>query len=436
MNENKINFFAYVSHILIMIYCVFYAVAAWNIWQLLTARFSLYAIIMMAVCGKYKRSHPNDPKKVNLIYAISFLVSLFIIVLPIGLSILGIARSIEYDIFGGILLFISSMYNLFAFIYRIKTIKNEDFGVMSLDLFSFFIYLFSFIGFITKLLPRSNSNMAYIYMIGTYVLLFIIILLYVYMPILLIAKSFHAEHIGPVKAVIIFSKIMKDKNIFFILGIVGTSIIGLFYLTQYYTNKLFFGLGIFYLSMATLKLVNFIYEKKNKKFDKQKRIRRGYKIFVIDSIFVIIFALLLSSLLQLMIESKRAGTLFNIFVAAQLIFFIVRIVMNILNYIKSKSAKYPYYLIMSDFGLVTTVTLIFSFSITTLILLNINNKIVYSIITYGTGGALIIVGLIMLIRSIKGLFHKGVYENIYTFDEIEEINENIISDEIIIEDQD
>jgi len=90
---------------------------------------------------------------------------------------------------------------------------------------------------------------------------------------------------------------------------------------------------------------------------------------------------------------------------------------------------------MSDFGLVTTVTLIFSFSITTLILLNIDNKIVYSILTYGTGMALMIVGLIMLIRSIKGLIHRGVYENIFTFDEIEEINENSNDSEIIIEDQ-
>ncbi|MCR4897894.1 MAG: hypothetical protein K5892_01580 [Acholeplasmatales bacterium] len=435
MKEKKINFFAYVSHILIIIYCIFYAALAWNLWPLFTARFSLYAIIMMAVCGKYKRSHPNDPKKVNLIYAISFLVSFFTIVLPVGLSILGYAKSVEYEVVGVILLFIASIYNLFALIYRIKTIKNEDFGVMSLDLLSFLVYLFSFICFITKLLPGADSNMAYIYMLVTYILFFIIILLYVYMPILLIAKSFHAEHVGPVRAVIIFFKIMKDKNIFFILGIVGTSLIASIYLTQYSTNKLFFGLGVFYLSMATLKLINFIYEKNNKKFDKQKRIRRGYKIFVIDSIFVIIFALLLSSLLQLMIESKKAGTLFNVFVAAQLIFFIVRIVMNILNYIKSKTAKYPYYLIMSDFGLVTTVTLIFSFSITTLILLNIDNKIVYSILTFGTGMALMIVGLIMLIRSIKGLVHRGVYENIFTFDEIEEINENSNESEILVEDQ-
>ena len=435
MKEKKINFFAYISHSLIIAYTIFYLIVTKDFLPLLTARFSLYAIIMMAICGKYKRSHPNDPKKVNLIYSISFLISLFIIVLPIGLSMIGVSKKIEYNIIGGILLFISASYNLFAFIYRIKTIKNEDFGVMSLDLFAFLIYFFNFIGFFVKLLPGFDSNMAYIYLIGTYILLFIIILLYVYMPILLIAKSFHAEHVGPVKAVIIFSKIMKDKNIFFILGIVGTILIAIFYLTQYYTNKLFFGLGVFYLSMATLKLINFIYEKKNKKFDKQKRIRRGYKIFVIDSIFVIIFALLLSSLLQLMIESKKAGTLFSFFVAAQLIFFIVRIVMNILNYIKSKAAKYPYYLIMSDFGLVTTVTLIFSFSITTLILLNIDNKIVYSIITYGTGGALIIVGLIMLIRSIRGLIHRGVYENIFTFDEIDEINENSNDSLILEEDQ-
>ena len=263
MNEKKINILAYISHGIIIAYTIFYLIVTKDFLPLLTARFSLYAIIMMAICGKYKRSHPNDSKKVNLIYSISFLISLFIIVLPIGLSMIGVSEKIEYNIIGGILLFISASYNLFAFIYRIKTIKNEDFGVMSLDLFAFLIYFFNFIGFFVKLLPGFDSNMAYIYLIGTYILLFIIILLYVYMPILLIAKSFHSEHVGPVKAVIIFSKIMKDKNIFFILGIIGTMLIAIFYLTQYYTNKLFFGLGVFYLSMATLKLINFIYEKKN-----------------------------------------------------------------------------------------------------------------------------------------------------------------------------
>ena len=182
MNENRINFFAYVSHILIIIYCIFYAALAWNLWPLFTARFSLYAIIMMAVCGKYKRSHPNDPKKVNLIYSISFLISLFTIVLPVGLSILGYAKSVEYEIVGVILLFIASIYNLFALIYRIKTIKNEDFGVMSLDLLSFLVYLFSFICFITKLLPGADSNMAYIYGFDIYIILYnnFIICLYAY----------------------------------------------------------------------------------------------------------------------------------------------------------------------------------------------------------------------------------------------------------------
>jgi hypothetical protein len=435
MSEKKINFFAYISHILIIIFAVFYSIITKSILVLFIARFSLFGIVMMAVCGKYKRSHPNNPKMVNLIYAISFIVSFFTIILPMGFSALDVADKKEYDILGCVIFFISSLYNLFAFYFRIKTLKNEDFGVMTLDLFSFLVYLFSLITFILKILPGSNTDISYIYLIITYVFLFGLLLIYAYMAILLIAKSFHSEHVGPVKAVLIFSKIMKEKSIFFILGLIGTIAIGIIYVLQYNTSKLFLGLGIFYLSMATLKIINFIYEKHNKKYDKQRRIRKGYKIFVIDSIFVIIFSLGLCSLLQLMIESKKAGTLFNLFVAAQLTIFIVRIIMNIMNYIKSKAARYPYYLIMSDFGLVTTITLIFSFSVTTLILLDIDNKIIYQVITYATGGALIIVGLIMLARSIKGLLHRGVYENIFTFDEIEEINENSNDSEIIIEDQ-
>ena len=303
------------------------------------------------------------------IYAINHYYGLFnfLLILPLDLGLLfmiGTNTLFPANYISVILYGVISLFFLISFILRSTLLKRiETVGLRSFDMNSFIYFSYATLMLLLNVLDVDMTTHWVIILVG---LNFIITHFTVYYPVKAMVFALDKRKYNPVTTVYKFVMRLVRKKIFFFIGLIFTILIGFFYwIGGLYAIKdslfnIFFIIALFYFSLAIVRFITFLWNKKISGLEDSIRFKGQCKITIFNSISILILTILLGGLLFYIFNDSLSKESQNWFIFIQTIFLALRMIFLFMDVKKANQSKNPYNIAKAEGGVISTSVMLFS----------------------------------------------------------------------------
>ena len=303
------------------------------------------------------------------IYAINHYYGLFnfLLILPLDFGLLfmiGTNTLFPANYISVILYGVISLFFLISFILRSTLRKRiETIGLRSFDMNSFIYFSYATLMLLLNVLDVDMTTHWVIILVG---LNFIITHFTVYYPVKAMVFALDKRKYNPVTTVYKFVMRLVRKKIFFFIGLIFTILIGFFYwIGGLYAIKdslfnIFFIIALFYFSLAIVRFITFLWNKKISGLEDSIRFKGQCKITIFNSISILILTILLGGLLFYIFNDSLSKDSQNWFIFIQTIFLALRMIFLFMDVKKANQSKNPYNIAQAEGGVISTSVMLFS----------------------------------------------------------------------------
>ena len=303
------------------------------------------------------------------IYAINHYYGLFnfLLILPLDFGLLfmiGTNTLFPANYISVILYGVISLFFLISLILRSTLLKRiETIGLRSFDMNSFIYFSYATLMLLLNVLDVDMTTHWVIILVG---LNFIITHFTVYYPVKAMVFAFDKRKYNPVTTVYKFVMRLVKKKIFFFIGLIFTILIGFFYwIGGLYAIKdslfnIFFIIALFYFSLAIVRFITFLWNKKISGLEDSIRFKGQCKITIFNSISILILTILLGGLLFYIFNDSLSKESQNWFIFIQTIFLALRMIFLFMDVKKANQSKNPYNIAKAEGGVISTSVMLFS----------------------------------------------------------------------------
>ena len=303
------------------------------------------------------------------IYAINHYYGLFnfLLILPLDFGLLfmiGTNTLFPANYISVILYGVISLFFLISFILRSTLRKRiETIGLRSFDMNSFIYFSYATLMLLLNVLDVDMTTHWVIILVG---LNFIITHFTVYYPVKAMVFALDKRKYNPVTTVYKFVMRLVKKKIFFFIGLIFTILIGFFYwIGGLYAIKdslfnIFFIIALFYFSLAIVRFITFLWNKKISGLEDSIRFKGQCKITIFNSISILILTILLGGLLFYIFNDSLSKESQNWFIFIQTIFLALRMIFLFMDVKKANQSKNPYNIAKAEGGVISTSVMLFS----------------------------------------------------------------------------
>jgi hypothetical protein len=303
------------------------------------------------------------------IYAINHYYGLFnfLLILPLDFGLLfmiGTNTLFPANYISVILYGVISLFFLISFILRSTLLKRiETIGLRSFDMNSFIYFSYATLMLLLNVLDVDMTTHWVIILVG---LNFIITHFTVYYPVKAMVFALDKRKYNPVTTVYKFVMRLVKKKIFFFIGLIFTIFIGFFYwIGGLYAIKdslfnIFFIIALFYFSLAIVRFITFLWNKKISGLEDSIRFKGQCKITIFNSISILILTILLGGLLFYIFNDSLSKESQNWFIFIQTIFLALRMIFLFMDVKKANQSKNPYNIAKAEGGVISTSVMLFS----------------------------------------------------------------------------
>lgn len=303
------------------------------------------------------------------IYAINHYYGLFnfLLILPLDFGLLfmiGTNTLFPANYISVILYGVISLFFLISFILRSTLLKRiETIGLRSFDMNSFIYFSYATLMLLLNVLDVDMTTHWVIILVG---LNFIITHFTVYYPVKAMVFALDKRKYNPVTTVYKFVMRLVRKKIFFFIGLIFTILIGFFYwIGGLYAIKdslfnIFFIIALFYFSLAIVRFITFLWNKKISGLEDSIRLKGQCKITIFNSISILILTILLGGLLFYIFNDSLSKESQNWFIFIQTIFLALRMIFLFMDVKKANQSKNPYNIAKAEGGVISTSVMLFS----------------------------------------------------------------------------
>ncbi|MBQ2472405.1 MAG: hypothetical protein II508_07380 [Acholeplasmatales bacterium] len=303
------------------------------------------------------------------IYAINHYYGLFnfLLILPLDFGLLfmiGTNTLFPANYISVILYGVISLFFLVSLILRSTLRKRiETIGLRSFDMNSFIYFSYATLMLLLNVLDVDMTTHWVIILVG---LNFIITHFTVYYPVKAMVFALDKRKYNPVTTVYKFVMRLVRKKIFFFIGLIFTILIGFFYwIGGLYAIKdslfnIFFIIALFYFSLAIVRFITFLWNKKISGLEDSIRFKGQCKITIFNSISILILTILLGGLLFYIFNDSLSKERQNWFIFIQTIFLALRMIFLFMDVKKANQSKNPYNIAKAEGGVISTSVMLFS----------------------------------------------------------------------------
>lgn len=343
-----------------------------NYWFMTIGGYGLLGFICYLIgfikIKKYINSNKNVEDyeyKINSFYG--FFNLLMILPLNFGLLFMILTNDVigYASLFDVIAYLLIMLFFLVDYILRKKVIKKKEaVGLYCFDINSIIYFGYAFL---ILLLNYLGIKVDMLVLGILFIINIVIVHLSAYYPAKAIVYAIYHEEYGPIQTIYLFVRKLIDRKVFFYIGLVFTSIIGVFYLNLSYEgnriNILLYMISMFYFGVAIIRFFSSFWneriERSNSSDEEKYKSQNNLMLFY--SIATLVLTFLLGAMFVFVFFDKVDKNVSLIFLLFQGNFVSVRIMFTIMDIIKAHRRGNPYILAVALNGVLYTMVLIYSF---------------------------------------------------------------------------